>query len=68
MGAARLTCRELTLEGARVVLRVRAPGEEDVQVTARGNASLVSDVRGRVVREEEARSLVLTNDRVLPIR
>lgn len=67
-GRARLTCRELTLEATSITLRVREAEDADLQVTARCNASLVTDQRGKVLREEGARSLILTNDRIVPLR
>ena len=65
-GNARLTCRELSLEGDRIVLLVR--DDPDVQLTARGDVSYVTERRGRVNREEGVRSLVITNDEVTPLR
>lgn len=67
-GGARLMCRELTLVGERITLRLRPPGSGDVQITARGEVELVSTRRGRVLREVGLRSLVLTNDQMLPLR
>lgn len=67
-GGARLVCRELTLVGERITLRVRAPGSDDIQITARGEVEFVSTRRGQVLREVGLRSLVLTNDQMLPLR
>lgn len=67
VGAARLVLRELTLEGDRVVLRVREDGLEDVQITARGGVEFVSNVRGNILRERGLKSLLITNDQVVPI-
>jgi len=67
-GDARLTCRELTLEAAEIVLRVRKPGEEDVQVSARGSVAFVTDQRGRILRHEGLRILMLKNDVITPLR
>ncbi|MDF1700149.1 MAG: hypothetical protein P1V36_03195 [Planctomycetota bacterium] len=68
LGAARLVVRELTLEAERVTLRVRTDGRPDVQIMARGDVTFVADVRGNVLREEGLRSLLITNDQVVPIR
>jgi len=66
-GAARLTCRELTLEAEKIVLRVPDEPDADVQVTARGGVDFVTDQRGQVLRHEGLRILVLSNDRVTPL-
>ena len=68
LGGARLVLRELTLEADRITLRIRDDGLEDVQIMARGNAGFVADVRANVLREEGLRSLLITNDQVVPIR
>jgi hypothetical protein len=67
-GRARLTCRELTLEGEKITLRVRDDGTEDVQVTARGDVRFVTAQKDQVFREEGLKSLILTNDNVVPLR
>lgn len=67
-GNARLVIRELTLEGDRVAVRIRDDGREDLQIMARGDVSFVADVRANVLREEGLRSLLITNDQVVPIR
>jgi hypothetical protein len=68
VGHARLVCRELTLEGERISLRIRDEGEEDVSLTARGNVRFVSVQGGRVFREEGVRLLLVSNDQVTPLR
>jgi hypothetical protein len=68
VGRARLTLRELTLEADRITLRTRPSGDPDLQILARGDVRFVSDVRGNVHREEGLRSLIVTNDRTLPLR
>jgi hypothetical protein len=67
-GGARVLCRELTLEADRIVLEVRRDGVDDLQVIAKGDVSFVTVQRGQVLREEGVRSLLLTNDRLLPLR
>jgi hypothetical protein len=67
-GNARLLCRELTLEGERIVLMVRGDGSTDVQVMARGGVSFVTDQKGQVMHEDGIRSLILTNDQIVPLR
>jgi hypothetical protein len=67
-GGARLTCRELTLVGERITVRTREAGSEDVQITARGGTALVSRQGDQVLREEGAKTLIITNDRVTPLR
>lgn len=68
LGGARLVLRELTLEGERVTLRIRDDGRPDLQIMARGDAGFVAEVRANVLREEGLRSLLITNDQVVPIR
>jgi hypothetical protein len=67
-GGARLLLRELTLEAARITLKVRQDGVPDLQLVARGDVQIVSDVRGNVIRERGLRSLMITNDRMVPLR
>ena len=67
-GNARLICRELTLEADRITFRIREEPDADLQVSARGNATIVSAVRGQEHREEGLRSLLITNDRLVPLR
>ncbi len=67
-GKARLALRELTLEAERITLRVRQDGREDIQIMARGGVGFVADVRANILREEGLRSLLITNDQVVPIR
>jgi hypothetical protein len=66
-GGARLVCRELTLEAESLVLEARTDGRPDLQWTARGAISFVSDQRGQVFRHEGVRSLLVTNDRVVAL-
>ena len=68
VGGARLVLRELTLEADRITLRVRDPAEQDLQITARGGVRFVSKVRDNVHREDGLRSLLITNDRTVPLR
>jgi hypothetical protein len=68
LGTARLILGELTLEGTRVTLRTRTDGRRDLQIMARGNVGFVTEVRGNVMREEGVRSLLITNDQVVPLR
>lgn len=67
-GHARLVLRELTLEGDRVTLRVRSDGRDDLQIIAHGNVELVSEVRGNVMRQQGLKSLIVTNDQLVPLR
>lgn len=67
VGDARLALRELTLRAERLTLRARA-GSPDIQITARGNVRFVSRQRDQVVREQGLKSLILTNDQLLPLR
>ena len=67
-GNARVTCRELTLEADRITIRIREEPDADLQISARGNATLVSTVRGQEQREEGVRSLLVTNDNLVPLR
>ena len=67
MGRASLLCRELTLEAEKITLNVR--GEDpDVQITARGNVHFVTKQKAQVLREEGVRSLLVTNEQVVPLR
>lgn len=68
MGGARLVLRELTLEGERVALRVRDDERLDVQIMARGDVGFVAEVRSNVLRHEGLRSLLVTNNQVVPLR
>ncbi len=66
-GRARLLCRELTLEARKITLNVR--GEDpDVQITARGNVHFVTQQKAQMLREEGIRSLLITNEQVVPLR
>jgi hypothetical protein len=67
-GHARLFCRELTLEAEVIILKVRDDGLDDLQVMARGDVSFVTDQKGQVMHEDGIRSLMLTNDEILPLR
>lgn len=67
-GGARLLLRELTLEAERITLKVRRDGVPDLQLLARGGVQFVSEVRGNVMRETGLRSLMITNDRIVPLR
>lgn len=68
LGGARLVLGELTLEGERVTLRIRTDGRDDLQVMARGDVGFVAEVRGNILREEGLKSLLITNDQVVPLR
>jgi hypothetical protein len=68
LGRARVLCRELTLEADELILQVRGPDESDLQVTARGDVAFVSAHRDNVVEEKGLRSLLITNDRHIPLR
>ena len=67
-GAARLVLRELTLEAERISICVHPEGVLDLTIMARGNVHLVSEIRGNVNRETGIRSLLITNDRIVPLR
>lgn len=67
-GAARLVIGELTLEAERITWRVQPEGKLDIQILAHGDVHLISHVRGNVQRETGIRGLVITNDRVVPLR
>ena len=67
-GNARLLIGELTLEAERITWRLQAEGKQDVQVLARGEVQMVSEVRGNVHRETGIRGLVITNDQLVPLR
>ena len=67
-GKARLLCRELTLEGSRITLRVIHEPAAALRVTARGGVQFISRVHDQVQREENVRSLLVTNDEVVPLR
>lgn len=67
-GGAALTCRELRLDADRIVLRMQEEADADVQVTARGDVSFVTDQRGQILRHDHVRILVITNDGVTPLR
>ena len=49
-------------------IRVHPPGNSDLQIMARGDVHLVSEVRGNVTRETGIRSLLITNDKIVPLR
>ena len=68
LGGARLVLGELTLEGDRVTLRTRTDGLDDLQVMARGAVQFVAEVRGNILREQGLKSLLITNDQVVPLR
>ena len=66
-GGARLICRELTLEADKISLNLR--GEDpDIQLTARGDVHFVTRQRSQVLREEGIRSLLITNEQIVPLR
>ena len=65
---ARLVLRELTLEAERISIRVQPEGLLDLTIMARGNVHLVSEIRGNVNRETGIRGLLITNDRIVPLR
>ena len=67
-GNARLICRELTLLADRITLRIREAPDADLQIAARGDAGIVSTVRGQQQREEGLKSLLVTNDQLVPLR
>jgi hypothetical protein len=67
-GVAVLTLRRLTVKARRIVLVARDDGKDDVQVSARGNASLESDQPASVVHESGLKALLLTNDGYVPLR
>jgi hypothetical protein len=67
-GGARLTCRELTLEAERIVLETLPAGIEGPSLAARGDASFVTVQGDKVLREEGARSILVKDDRVVPLR
>ncbi len=66
-GDAELRCRELTLKARRIALIVRED-EPDLQIAARGDVHFVSQVGGQMVRENGIRSLLITNDKMTPLR
>jgi hypothetical protein len=68
LGGARLILDELTLEADRVTLRTRSDGLDDLQVMARGAVQFVAEVRGNILREQGLKSLLITNDQVVPLR
>ena len=66
-GRARLVCRELTLEARKITVNVR--GEDpDLQITGRGNVHFVTQQKAQMLREEGIRSLLITNEQVIPLR
>lgn len=67
-GRARLVCRELTLEADQIVLRIRTEANADVQVSARGSVDFITDQRGQILRENGVRTLILTNEKIVPLR
>jgi hypothetical protein len=67
-GGARVTCRELTLEAERIVLETLPAGIEGPSLAARGDASFVTVQGDKVLREEGARSILVKDDRVVPLR
>ena len=67
-GVAVLTLRRLTVRARRLVLSTREDGASDVQVSARGNASLRSDQPASVLEESGLKALLLTNDGYMPLR
>jgi len=66
-GGARVALRELTLKAQRITLRARA-GSADIQITAQGAVEFVTRQRDQVIREQDLKSLILTNDRITPLR
>ena len=66
IGEASLTCRELTLRARRIAWIVR--DDPDIQIAARGSVQFVSKVGEQVVRENGIRSLLITNDKLTPLR
>lgn len=67
-GNAKLVIGELTLEAQRITWRIQPAGKLDIQILARGEVHFVSTVRGKVARETAIRSLVITNDQLIPLR
>lgn len=65
-GNARLVLQELTLEADEIILRVAK--DANVQILARGEAGLVSRLGKRIVRDEGLSSLIINNDRTIPLR
>jgi hypothetical protein len=64
----RVTCRELTLESPKVVVNVEPEGVDLLGIAARGDACFVTVQNGQVLREEHAKAILVSNDRVTPLR
>jgi len=67
-GDARLVCRELTLKADQITLRTLKADQRDIRITARGDAGIISKVREQILRDEGLRSLLITNDKLIPLR
>lgn len=67
-GNARLVVRELTLKADQITLRTLKADARDIRITARGEAGIITKVRDQVIREEGLRSLLISNDRLTPLR
>lgn len=68
-GGARLVCRELTLVADQITLRIRREADAELQVIARGGGvAFISRVRDQATHDEGLRSLILRQDRVIPLR
>lgn len=67
-GGAQVQLTNLTLEGRRITVRVRGGADASIQITARGNVAIASRVQDRLVREAGLRTLLITNDRMVPLR
>lgn len=67
-GDARLVCRELTLKADQITLRTLKADQRDIRITARGDAGIISTVREQIMRDEGLRSLMITNDKLMPLR
>lgn len=67
-GGARLLCRELTLVADQITLRIRREADAELQVIARGEVDFISRVRNQSTHDEGLKSLILRQDRVIPLR
>jgi hypothetical protein len=67
LGAARLELRELTLVAERITLRTQ-DSSPDLRIAAKGSVRFVSRQRDQVLREQDLKSLLITNDQLTPLR
>ena len=67
-GGAELRLTNLTLKGGRITVYIRPDPDGSIQITSRGDAGFASRVQNRLVRESGLRTLLITNDRVMPLR